>query len=848
MSFVVISTIPQTCWRIGKEFKQPAFLSYPIQIYLLNMVSLPGVPSLTEEQLAILETCPPFRIRPEQHNNNGDGSRELFLQQKGQLTRITAAAGSGKTTTLLALALHAAKLGHSHLTYVTFTNAAAADGKERLNRVLAQEAEAAAGNQHAAPTTVIDARTLHSCAHRLLQDHLNQERARELALQRRGRPAADAVVEEPRKIWSEKSIKRWITQECREEIADFLTPCFNELRRRADPEGRRGALAVLNDDSKNRAREQVEFFIFKSLVHFCQSAWTLDEYAEGKMFNRDYYPIKMFHQAKGKGEEYGFLPAVYNQKQMYGFYADQAARLWNMVLRDDIRSFDFEMKRVQLLNLRVPGSILLVDESQDMDACQIDFIARQQVEFGTHVYVVGDAVQSIYGFRGARPGFLLNLRGDIDMMLTESWRFGPAISNLANFILYAKEHSEQTATTYDGKPKNWIPYRTKPGIPDLPSQVTTGSLIGEWRKMKITIIARTNATLLLEALGVLGFVFDNNDDDDEDDGDESNEDIPAAIPPNFNNGIRPSVAVITPDDDDDEDDELYETVGNEPEQFRPSPIYNGDNSIPKIHINGRGENSGLRLWKKSLQLVESVYDLYKSAKEDPTATTVLDPKLFPDFARKRVNWQSFVAECETKELSRYNNVILIVKMCRSNTMEAIETFRTHVLEHKFSAEESHIILSTCHSAKGAEWDNVHVCNDFVSFAEFKKKPQKSPRNGSPFKKLRTLDQYDFAFQGWGDDVNLAYVACTRAKRLLSIPECIRTAIEALDSVHSFLHDNDGKVNKVAIHVPGQRTPLSKQEAFGFHESLVIPLRNELDLDGNDPLLLAALVESSPAEE
>jgi len=66
--------------------------------------------------------------------------------------------------------------------------------------------------------------------------------------------------------------------------------------------------------------------------------------------------------------------------------------------------------------------------------------------------------------------------------------------------------------------------------------------------MKITIIARTNATLLLEALGVLGFVVDNEDDENSDIEQDADEDlpVPAAVPPNFNNGIRPSVPVVTP--------------------------------------------------------------------------------------------------------------------------------------------------------------------------------------------------------------------------------------------------------------------------------------------------------------
>ena len=106
-------------------------------------------------------------------------------------------------------------------------------------------------------------------------------------------------------------------------------------------------------------------------------------------------------------------------------------------MTEDIPSFDFSMKLAQLKKLRVPGSILLVDESQDMDACQVDWISKQQVEFGTHVYVVGDAAQAIYGFRGAKPQFLMGLRSNHDLMLTECWRFGPAVSKIANLVLYA---------------------------------------------------------------------------------------------------------------------------------------------------------------------------------------------------------------------------------------------------------------------------------------------------------------------------------------------------------------------------------------------------------------------------
>jgi len=792
-------------------------------------VSLPGVPNLTREQLDILESCPPptpsLPLSP---------SHKKRRPKKGQLTRITAAAGSGKTTTLLALAVHAARLGHKHLTYVTFTNSAAKDGKERLDRVL--QAEFA---NHASVPPVIDARTLHSCAHRLLQKHLEEQEAQRhqvIAQQPQNRP--------PPKLWSEKSIKRWISEQCRTEIDSFLQPCFRQLDRYGDHQGRAGPGQL---ERQNRAREQVEFFIYKSLVHFCQSAWTLETYETGKPFNRDYFPAKNFHGMKGKGESFGFHPSIYNNKRKIGFYADQAARLWKAILRDDIRSFDFEMKRVQLLEIRVPGSILLVDESQDMDACQIDFIARQQIEFGTHVFVVGDAVQSIYGFRGARPGFLLNLRGDVDLMLTESWRFGTAISNFANFILYAKQKSEQTGETYDGKPKNWIPYRTRPGLPNLLSRVTSKPLISEWRSMKVTIIARTNATLLLEALGVLGFVFEEDDDgDSQEENEEENDEVEL-----LNDPANSAAHVVTQEDDDDDNDN-YETFGQDAEASNSSDGTSDSlplpQDVPRIHINGRGESSGLKLWKKTLQLVESVYELYRLGKEDRNAVMVLDSRLFPDFARKSVTWKYFCDECTEKELSRYNNVINIVNTCKKQTMAAMETFKEHVMERKFSAEEAHIILTTGHSSKGMEWDNVQVCNDFVCFADFKKKaPRKMPPSptkieGSASKKSRVAGSWEFSFQSWGDDVNLAYVACTRAKQVLSIPKCIHEALGALDIVHTWIHTEDGGVNNVAVQIPGYRSPLPKQEADDFFQSLVLPLREELGLQTGDQLLAAALVD------
>jgi superfamily I DNA/RNA helicase len=107
--------------------------------------------------------------------------------------------------------------------------------------------------------------------------------------------------------------------------------------------------------------------------------------------------------------------------------------------------YDMKMKRAQLLELEIPGSLLLVNECQDMDGCQVNWVAKQ-VPRGKEGFFIGDAAQSSYSFRGAKSRCRLELPVQVVayFTLTHSWRFGPAIANIANIVLLAKEKSKQT--------------------------------------------------------------------------------------------------------------------------------------------------------------------------------------------------------------------------------------------------------------------------------------------------------------------------------------------------------------------------------------------------------------------
>ncbi len=76
---------------------------------------------------------------------------------------------------------------------------------------------------------------------------------------------------------------------------------------------------------------------------------------------------------------------------------------------------------------------LLVDEYQDINAAQFRFISLLSKKSGNGLFVVGDDAQSIYGFRGSDPEFILNFAEHFTdaaiATLAHSRRCGPKIMN-----------------------------------------------------------------------------------------------------------------------------------------------------------------------------------------------------------------------------------------------------------------------------------------------------------------------------------------------------------------------------------------------------------------------------------
>jgi DNA helicase-2/ATP-dependent DNA helicase PcrA len=120
---------------------------------------------------------------------------------------------------------------------------------------------------------------------------------------------------------------------------------------------------------------------------------------------------------------------------------------------------------------------LLVDEYQDINAAQFRLIQLLSKESPNGLFVVGDDAQSIYGFRGGNPKFILrfgkDFRGAETPSLAHSWRCQKKIMDEAIKVL------EKYYTEWTGKKELefHVPIGEETCIWQLPSNVSEADMV-----------------------------------------------------------------------------------------------------------------------------------------------------------------------------------------------------------------------------------------------------------------------------------------------------------------------------------------------------------------------------------
>lgn len=120
------------------------------------------------------------------------------------------------------------------------------------------------------------------------------------------------------------------------------------------------------------------------------------------------------------------------------FYLEKAQEYWEkMIDKENLEckiTHDGYLKYYQLSEPILDYDYIMVDEAQDSNEAMLDIVFRQK----SNKIFVGDPHQKIYGFRGALNVFnekkYISISHE-DFSLTESFRFGSEVANVANFIL-----------------------------------------------------------------------------------------------------------------------------------------------------------------------------------------------------------------------------------------------------------------------------------------------------------------------------------------------------------------------------------------------------------------------------
>lgn len=359
----------------------------------------------------------------------------------------------------------------------------------------------------------------------------------------------------------------------------------------------------------------------------------------------------------------------------YDVLIDKFKLFWNLMDTKRIDSVhDFYLKKYHLSKPTLNFDYILFDEGQDASEVMLDIFKKQD----SVKLIVGDTHQQIYGWR-----YAINSLEKTDFQnfyLTNSFRFGKGVADLANSVLGLKKILN----------------------PDLEIIEINGKGKSKSHKSH-AVIARTNIGLLMKAIEYCG----------------------------------------------------------------------KSKGIDSVYFEG---NLYSYTYASEGTSLYDVLNLYLNKKQYIKDKFIKELNGFYEL-------EEFVESVEDGSLKM---LIDIVKEYGGRIPNIIKNIKDKNVDHK---EDAQIIFTTVHKSKGIEYDSVELANDFIT----EKKIRKSLEN---IKNEKTLAEYA---ETTNEEINMLYVALTRTKNKLFIPQqmipndCyISGNIFALNSFNIALH-NEAKI-------------------------------------------------------
>lgn len=434
--------------------------------------------------------------------------------------------------------------------------------------------------------------------------------------------------------------------------------------------------------------------------------------------------------------------------QAYNLYEEHKEQL-NKIDFDDmlIKTYNLLKFNQQALDMvRNIYRYILVDEFQDINRVQFE-VLKLISNPNNNIFVVGDEDQSIYGFRGARPDFLLQFEQYFNntntILLDINYRSKNEITEIANRLIEKnKNRYDKVIKCNQGKGAK-ISY-ISPENSEEEALYIARDILEEIKKDYIeytdfAVIYRTN----IQSRALVDVFMDMR--------------IPFVVKDSiitiYDHWVAQDVLAYLRIGLNPKSNKDWVRIINKP--FR----YISKDSINMIKDESDFINALLNKCDLKKKQIKTIKDL----DIDLSYLKTLNPKNAISYIRSSLDYDRYILDYCSNRKIKVNGLVEILNELESSAInfKTIEEYLNHIervkielLDNKQNKNTDGVIFTTMHSAKGLEFKNVYIigANDGTIPHE------KSYDIKDEAKKLEQLEE----------ERRLMYVAITRAEENLHI--------------------------------------------------------------------------------
>ena len=427
---------------------------------------------------------------------------------------------------------------------------------------------------------------------------------------------------------------------------------------------------------------------------------------------------------------------AYKEKVRKIDFDDMLVRTYHM-LKNSQQKLDF---------VRQVYKYILIDEFQDINRVQFEII-RMIAEPLQNILAVGDEDQSIYGFRGARPDFLLEFEKYFDetekIFLNTNYRSKQEIIDTSNRLIKNNINRFEKTIKCAGGNGSDIKFIEPKDPEDEASEI--GKEISDivtkegLNYSDFAIIYRTNiqSRAFIDAFMNLRIPFTVKD----------------AVVTIYNHwAVNDIMAYLRLSLDPDRAND-WERIINRPLRYIPKVSIARAKASSNFVASLMDDDNLKRIQKRTIEELDIDMSYIKG----------LNPKNAISYIRSTIDYDRYVLDyCQNRKI-KPSGIIEIINEFESSAVnfKTIEEFFNHIEQVKISAEENSlnnqkdgVILTTMHSAKGLEFENIYIAGASEGISPH----EKSCDENNEKKRIRRIEE----------ERRLMYVAVTRAKNSLCI--------------------------------------------------------------------------------